>query len=201
MPVPTTAVPARTLLRDVVHEQLSEAILTGTFEPGERLMDDEVAAWLGASRTPIREAMFQLQREGLVEIATNRFTRVAAPTASDVRAAVDHLHHLLEAARSYRFALSAEDTDVIVAGVRGIDCASERLDLELAALWDFHEPLVRASKNPVFQDAFREAHRRALFSLRARPDAISSDYVAALATALDASARSTSKPCGRESNI
>jgi len=81
MPVPTnTDAPAsRVLLRDRIREQIREAILDGVLEPGERLIDDELVAWLGCSRTPIREALADLEHAGLVEISPNRFTRVAVP--------------------------------------------------------------------------------------------------------------------------
>ncbi|MCU1528986.1 MAG: hypothetical protein JWP75_2749 [Frondihabitans sp.] len=53
------------------------AILDGTLQPGERLRDDELTAWLGTSRAPIREALGSLAEVGLVEMSPNRFTRVA----------------------------------------------------------------------------------------------------------------------------
>ncbi|UBQ02568.1 GntR family transcriptional regulator [Curtobacterium sp. TXMA1] len=80
MPVPKPKVAAqpRQLLRDVVYQQLRTAILKGTLEPGERLNDDELTAWLGVSRTPVREAIARLASEGLVEMAANRYTRVSS---------------------------------------------------------------------------------------------------------------------------
>lgn len=80
MPVPKPKVAAqpRQLLRDVVYQQLRIAILEGTLEPGERLNDDELTAWLGVSRTPVREAIARLASEGLVEMAANRYTRVSS---------------------------------------------------------------------------------------------------------------------------
>lgn len=53
------------------------AIVDGTLQPGERLRDDELTAWLGTSRAPIREALGHLAEVGLVEMAPNRYTRVA----------------------------------------------------------------------------------------------------------------------------
>jgi DNA-binding GntR family transcriptional regulator len=56
------------------------AILDGTLQPGERLRDDELTAWLGTSRAPIREALGHLAEVGLVEMSPNRYTRVATVT-------------------------------------------------------------------------------------------------------------------------
>ena len=52
-------------LRDVVFNTLREAILKGELKPGERLMELQLAAKLGVSRTPIREAIRMLEQEGL----------------------------------------------------------------------------------------------------------------------------------------
>ncbi|PYY35658.1 GntR family transcriptional regulator [Curtobacterium sp. MCPF17_046] len=85
MPVPSTQPAAeRKLLRDTVQDRIRDAIMDGTLEPGERLNDDDLIAWLGVSRTPIREALAELARAGLVEMAPNRYTKVAAPSAAEL---------------------------------------------------------------------------------------------------------------------
>lgn len=56
--------------------QLREAIVSGNLPPGAVLKDAEVAARLGLSATPVREALLQLAAEGLVEIEPNRLKRV-----------------------------------------------------------------------------------------------------------------------------
>ena len=55
-------------LRDVVFNTLRQAILKGELAPGERLMEIQLAEKLGVSRTPIREAIRKLEKEGLVTI-------------------------------------------------------------------------------------------------------------------------------------
>ncbi|WP_316311785.1 GntR family transcriptional regulator, partial [Clavibacter michiganensis] len=65
-------------------DKIRDAIMDGTPEPGERLNDDDLIAWLGVSRTPIREALAELARAGLIEMAPNRYTRVAAPTKDEL---------------------------------------------------------------------------------------------------------------------
>lgn len=52
----------------VVHEMLREAIIHGEYKPGERLVIDEVAARLGVSQIPVREAVRQLEADGLVSV-------------------------------------------------------------------------------------------------------------------------------------
>ena len=59
-------------LREIVYEELKMQILTGKIVPGTRLMEVELAADMGGSRTPIREAIRKLEKEGLVTIEPRR---------------------------------------------------------------------------------------------------------------------------------
>jgi len=68
---------ARQLARDVVVERLRAWIIDGSLAPGEVIKDTEIADSLGVSRTPVREALLQLEREGLIESQPGRWTRVA----------------------------------------------------------------------------------------------------------------------------
>src|SRR6478609_8709865 len=86
MPVPANDPFERDLLRDRAYAAIRDAIVDGTLQPGERLRDQELQAWLGLSRTPVREALNRLEQDGLVETAPQRFTRVAP---LDRRAAKD----------------------------------------------------------------------------------------------------------------
>ncbi len=55
-----------------VRDELRAAILDGTLEPGEKLRAEALAERFGTSRTPIREALVLLEREGLAELLPNR---------------------------------------------------------------------------------------------------------------------------------
>jgi DNA-binding GntR family transcriptional regulator len=89
MPVPTEALPPRALLRDEVFARLRDAIVDGTLAPDEQLRDTEIAEWLGVSRTPVREAMLELGRAGLVRALPGRSTVVAPLDARAIRDAQD----------------------------------------------------------------------------------------------------------------
>ncbi len=69
--------PPRELLRDRAYGALLDAIVRGELAPGQALHDVELAARLGLSRTPVREAVARLVDEGLVETKANAYTRVA----------------------------------------------------------------------------------------------------------------------------
>ena len=84
VPTPTVAPEPRRLLRDVVFDKMLTAISDGTLELGERLNDDDLVAWLGVSRTPVREAIAKLADFGLVEIEANRYTRIIQPTEEEI---------------------------------------------------------------------------------------------------------------------
>jgi DNA-binding GntR family transcriptional regulator len=98
MPVPSPQPPlARALLRDDVYRRVRDAIVDGTLEPGEQLRDQELAAWLGVSRTPVREALLRLQQAGLVSSLPGRSTTVASldtRAARDAQAVVAQMHRL-----------------------------------------------------------------------------------------------------------
>lgn len=77
MPLPDTPRLPRTLAREEVYARLRDWIVGGVLPPGEVLRDQDIAARLGVSRTPVREALRRLEDEGFVETALNRWTRVA----------------------------------------------------------------------------------------------------------------------------
>lgn len=97
MPIPRAAGIDRRLLREDVYRILRDAIVDGTFEPGEQLRDLALAEWLGVSRTPVREALLRLGEAGLVQAVPGRSTVVspldvrAAREARDVVAAMHDL--------------------------------------------------------------------------------------------------------------
>jgi len=71
-------------LRDVVYNTLRKAILKGEFQPGERLMEIMLANRLGVSRTPVREAMRQLENDGLVIMVPRKGAQVAKITRREL---------------------------------------------------------------------------------------------------------------------
>jgi DNA-binding GntR family transcriptional regulator len=67
----------RSLLREQAYVSIRDAIVNGTFAPGEKLRDPELEQWLGISRTPIREAIARLETAGLVHTMPGRSTVVS----------------------------------------------------------------------------------------------------------------------------
>jgi DNA-binding GntR family transcriptional regulator len=67
-----------------VYERIKALIVEGRFAMGERLGEDRLSELVGASRTPIREALARLETEGFVVYSRNRGHRVVTYTAQDV---------------------------------------------------------------------------------------------------------------------
>lgn len=67
-----------------IFEKVRDDILSGVYAQGEELKEATLGAKLGASRTPVREALRQLELEGLVEIIPNRGARVTGISRKDV---------------------------------------------------------------------------------------------------------------------
>ena len=72
-------------LRGKVFESIREDILSGRYEQNTELKETAIGAELGGSRTPVREALRQLELEGLVSIIPNRGAYVNMITAKDVQ--------------------------------------------------------------------------------------------------------------------
>ena len=72
-------------LRGRVYESIRDDILSGRYEQNTELKEAAIGAELGVSRTPVREALRQLELEGLVHIIPNRGAFVNTITAKDVQ--------------------------------------------------------------------------------------------------------------------
>ena len=139
------------LLSDDVHDALLKVVLDGTLGPGERLVDDELIAWLGVSRTPIRAALERLSDVGVVELAANRYTRVARPD----RASFEEARRLC----SGLLAWSALRVDPSASAVGPLDrSVSVAVAPRDVALPDGSEPITLAA----FSWLMRQARRVAL---------------------------------------
>jgi DNA-binding GntR family transcriptional regulator len=76
LPTADTTLPIASVV-DQVYEAVRERIASGSLARGARVHQEDLAAELGVSRTPVREALRRLAAEGLVEMYTNRGARVA----------------------------------------------------------------------------------------------------------------------------
>lgn len=71
-------------LRERIADTLRDAIIHGRVKPGEKISEPDLAAKFGISRTPIREALRQLETEGFLEVSPRKGARIASITEKDV---------------------------------------------------------------------------------------------------------------------
>jgi len=86
MPIPKSySTPVRMSAKERALSQIQRWIIDGTLQPGEKLVDAELAEALGVSRTPVREALQLLEVQGLVEMHPGRDTRVKTIEKEDIQ--------------------------------------------------------------------------------------------------------------------
>lgn len=137
-------------LRELVFDAIHEAIVDGTLEPGERLMEAQIAEELGVSRTPVREAIRKLELANFVVMIPRRGAYVADISLKDVadvfeiRGALEGLAAELAAERA-----SDEEIEGLERLLVEIGKAIEVKDVELLVELDtqFHDLLLKASRN------------------------------------------------------
>ena len=150
MPIPQTKIFNRTFIRDDVYQSLREWIVGGDLEPGEKLKDKELAAQLGVSRTPIREALRRLENEGLIETAANRWTRVAPITIQDAESIYPIIQKLEELALSLAFPkMTAQHIQLMQEANNRLKAELNSNDTQAAMFADvaFHQIFIDAADN------------------------------------------------------
>lgn len=152
-------------LREIVYEELKREILVGEIAPGTRMMEIELADEMGVSRTPVREAIRKLEKEGLVtieprkgayasdvsikdmvdvlEVREDLEAMVAAMAAQKVNK--DEKQALIEATMEYKEAVESERTEDII-----------RCDEK------FHQLIVNCSGNKTLVQLFSQVQELAL---------------------------------------
>ena len=121
-------------LREIVYEELKRQILKGEIAPGHRMMEVELADDMGVSRTPVREAIRKLEKEGLVTIEPRKgayasdisikemidvlevrqYLESLAAGMAAARITPEEKLKLQEATDAYKQAIESEDTSEII---------------------------------------------------------------------------------------
>jgi DNA-binding GntR family transcriptional regulator len=139
-----------------VHRDLRHAILEGELAPGERLRAEALAARLGTSRTPVREALLMLEREGLVDLQPNRGAIVRAFDAADLLDLYE-VRALVEPHGAARAATRISEPDL--ARLAELCRLGERAGPDVAAQIEgneeFHRIIAAAADSPRLLSALR----------------------------------------------
>jgi DNA-binding GntR family transcriptional regulator len=139
-------------LVDVVAERIEAAIISGALEPGSRLSEQALAASLGVSRGPLREAIRRLEGRKLLERTPNIGVRVAALSLKDL----NEILQIREALEGMACALAAKNmTDAEIQALRKLLADHERQKevqqgkgyYQESKDFDFHFRIVTAARN------------------------------------------------------
>ncbi len=159
MRVAPIAAPVR---RQVV-ETLRAAITSGRFAPGQRLVEKDLCDLLGVSRPSVREALRELESEGLISTIPNRGPLVSTLSARDA-ASIYEVRGVLEGLAAKLFAERATDEQIaeLSASVDRLEAAYATADVEqiLVAKKAFYDVLLEGSQNVVIPSILRTMNAR-----------------------------------------
>mgnify|MGYP001077759368 CR=1 FL=1 len=150
-------------LRQQVAERLRLAIATGRFPAGTRLIERELCEMMGVSRTSLREALRELQTDGLITLQPNRglsvsiVSRQTAQSIYEVRANLEGL-----AARLFARNASEEQVRSLKESVERLAEVYDDFSAEafIAAKTHFYDVLLAGGGNEVAADMLRRIHTR-----------------------------------------
>lgn len=148
-----------------IHKQVADhlrlAVADLRLRPGALLIERELCEATGASRPSVREALRQLESEGLVVSMPGKGTRVAALSVDEARH-VYQVRGVLEGLAGRLFAMSAgeQERSDLRRVVESIENALDRPDQLLEAKNAFYAVLLRGAHNPVAEQMLSALHRR-----------------------------------------
>jgi DNA-binding GntR family transcriptional regulator len=150
--------PQRGVLREVIRERIVERILDGTYSPGSRIVESQLAHEFGTSQAPVREALRDLEGMRFIESQPHVGARVRAVTSEElgqiypVRAALEEV-----AGREAAVRVTDEILAALAGELQAMRRAAEAGDVHEQLVHDarFHEIIVEASGNQVLLEVWR----------------------------------------------
>ena len=142
---------------------LRDAILSGRFKPGERLVEERLAQEWGVSRNPVREAIRVLASEGLIEVAARRGASVVKMSDQEARETIE-LRALLEG-HNARLAARRQDKETIkrvekVLNKGTLAVSNGQFDQLTDLNQQFHQELAAAGQNTVLGEVLKKLRER-----------------------------------------
>lgn len=147
----------KTTISVQVAQELRRRILAGHYPEGVKLQQEQIAAELGVSRSPVREALGQLEAEGLVVLTPQKGAQVA-PISRDEISELFELRVLVE---PHLIALAIpEMAEVDFARVAAIISEMDAVDFDGwgEANWRLHEALYQPARRPSLLKMLRRTH-------------------------------------------
>ncbi|MGW2915824.1 GntR family transcriptional regulator [Streptomyces asoensis] len=150
-------------LRDRVYEALLELITTRALQPGQHLVESELAGHLGVSRQPVREALQRLNTEGWVDLRPAQGAFVHEPTEDEadqlltVRTLLEAEAARLAAAHADRAGVEALE-EILEQGLLAV--AGDDVDAAVALNARFHTKVIELAGNAVLAELAAQVDRR-----------------------------------------
>ena len=160
-------------VRESTYDYLKEKLLSGRFKPGERLTEEHLASELGVSRTPVREALHKLEREGLVKPLETRGFCVAWDSREEMEELFD-IRSVLEgyALRCVCESISEKNLNALEGFIQKAEHAltQKKIDKIFHYNTQFHDTLHGlVSHKPRFHDMMADMRK---YVLRYRKDTL-----------------------------
>jgi DNA-binding GntR family transcriptional regulator len=173
----------REFLVDRAYHEIRRRILDNVYTPSHQVLELQLAADLGMSRTPVREALVRLQNERFVQLIPRHGMRVMPLSLEDLREVYEVLTALELTAieRLARSELSREAIVTIERSLKALDAALKRKDVEAWAAADeeFHRTLLALPGNTrlaqMAESLWEQSHRARMATVRLRPSLAASN--------------------------
>lgn len=152
-------------LREQVYDQLKRRILTGKIKPGTRMMEIELADDLGVSRTPVREAIRELGKEGLVTIEPRRgafASEISVKDMIDTLSVREDLDALAAYLASSRITKAEEKKLLELTDKYAVAIESGDMDTMIRADEAFHKRIAKLSGNKTLYSVVRTVQTQVL---------------------------------------
>ncbi|WP_431989059.1 GntR family transcriptional regulator [Streptomyces albogriseolus] len=150
-------------LRDRVYEALLELITTRALQPGQHLVESELAGHLGVSRQPVREALQRLNTEGWVDLRPAQGAFVHEPTEEEADQLLT-VRTLLEAEAARLAASNAGSKgvqaleEILTEGLKAVE--ADDVDAAVALNARFHAKVMELAGNAVLAELAAQVDRR-----------------------------------------
>lgn len=157
-------------LRTLVEDKMRQAISSGHFKPGQRLVERELCEMIGVGRTSIREALRQLEAEGLITSHPHRGPSVSVVSLEEAKQ-LYAVRALLESYSGQQFALVGNDADIarLESRVEAFALAARRFQSDPTAQarrdlietkTAFYACLMEGGRNGIVQQVLTSLHNR-----------------------------------------
>lgn len=140
-------------VKNYLADHVQSGVVAGIYKPGERLNESKLAAQFGVSRIPVREALLQLQEQGLV-ISRPRCGMFITKLSEEEIQQINGLRIILEseALKLCRANLTKAIEDRLDSLVQQMDKWKKKIDLDACALdIEFHRTIWKGANNPYIE--------------------------------------------------